>query len=110
MQALGFWAVQWRLPRELTFSRSIVEPRLSWMLQSDQGWLRRMKGVLRTGVGPSWLIQSHGGRLAQEDSAFRRDSRIEIVLSAAPTQEYLDPWRALLRDAANPPLGNRALQ
>jgi G3E family GTPase len=110
IQALGFWAVQWRLPRELTFSRSIIEPRLSWMLQSDQGWLRRMKGVFRTGVGPSWLIQSHGGRLAQEDSAFRRDSRIEIVLSAAPTQEYLDPWRALLRDAANPPLGNRALQ
>ena len=30
------------------------------------------------------------------------DSRIEIVLSAAPTNDYLDLWRGLLRDAANP--------
>jgi hypothetical protein len=58
--------------------------------------------VFRTGVGPSWLVQSQHGHLAQEDSAFRRDSRIEIVLSAAPTQEYLDSWRGLLRDAVNP--------
>jgi G3E family GTPase len=38
-----------------------------------------------------------------EDSAFRRDSRIEIVLSAAPTNDYLDMWRGLLRDVVNPP-------
>ena len=103
LQALGFWAVQWMLPRELVFARAIIEPRLSWLLEADQGWLRRMKGVFRTGLGPSWLVQAQGPRLTGEDSAFRRDSRIEIVLSAAPTNEYLDTWRGLLRDAANPP-------
>ena len=90
LQALGFWAVQWTLPRELVFARAILEPRLSWLLEADQGWLRRMKGVFRTGLGPSWLVQAHGPWAAGEDSAFRRDSRIEMVLSAAPTDEYLE--------------------
>jgi G3E family GTPase len=103
MQSLGFWAVQWTLPRELTFSRAVLEPRLNWLLESSHGWLRRMKGVFRTGLGPSWLIQANGGSLTGEDSAFRRDSRIEVVLSAAPTPEFLESWRGVLRDAANPP-------
>jgi G3E family GTPase len=103
LQALGFWAVQWLLPRELVFARAIIEPRLSWLLEANQGWLRRMKGVFRTGLGPSWLVQAQGGRFAGEDSAFRRDSRIEMVLSAAPTDEFLNLWRSLFRDAANPP-------
>jgi G3E family GTPase len=105
LQALGFWAVQWMLPRELVFARAVIEPRLTWLLEADQGWLRRMKGVFRTGLGPSWLVQSQGRGLAGEDSAFRRDSRIEIVLSAEPTDDFLDLWRGLLRDAANPPQG-----
>jgi G3E family GTPase len=105
LEALGFWAVQWMLPRELVFARSILEPRISWLLEANQGWLRRMKGVFRTGLGPSWLVQSHGRGLEAEDSAFRRDSRIEIVLSAGPTNEFLELWRSLLRDAANPPQG-----
>ena len=107
LQALGFWAVQWMLPRELVFARAILEPRLSWLLEANQVWLRRMKGVFRTGLGPSWLVQSQGRGLTGEDSAFRRDSRIEIVLSAAPTNEFLDLWRSLLRDAANPPKSPR---
>ena len=44
-----------------------------------------------------------GGRLVGEDSTFRRDSRIEIVLTGAPTTELLGTRRSLLRDAANPP-------
>jgi G3E family GTPase len=103
VRALGFWAVQWMLPRELVFSRAILEPRLTWLLEADQGWLRRMKGVFRTGLGPSWLVQSQGRGLSGEDSAFRRDSRIEIVLSSPPTPQLLATWRSLLRDAANPP-------
>jgi G3E family GTPase len=103
LQALGFWAVQWMLPPELVFARAIIEPRLSWLLDADHGWLRRMKGVFRTGLGPSWLVQAQGAKLTGEDSAFRRDSRIEIVLTAAPSNEYLEMWRCLLRDAANPP-------
>jgi G3E family GTPase len=102
LQALGFWAVQWMLPPELVFARVIIEPRLTWLLEANQGWLRRMKGVFRTGLGPSWLVQTQGLKVTGEDSAFRRDSRIEIVLSAAPTHEFLELWRALLRDAANP--------
>jgi G3E family GTPase len=105
LQALGFWAVQWMLPRELVFARAVIEPRLTWLLEANQGWLRRMKGVFRTGLGPSWLVQSQGRGLAGEDSAFRRDSRIEIVLSAEPTNEFLDLWRSMLRAAANPPQG-----
>jgi G3E family GTPase len=103
LQALGYWAVQWILPRELTFSRAVIEPRFNWLLETSHGCVRRMKGVFRTGMGPSWLIQSLGRPLSGEDSAFRRDSRLEIVLSAAPTAEFLESWRGVLRDAANPP-------
>jgi G3E family GTPase len=103
LQALGLWAVQWTLPRELSFSRAVLEPRLNWLLETSHGWVRRMKGVFRTGMGPSWLIQASGGTLSGEDSAFRRDSRIEVVLSAAPTPQFLESWRAVLCDAANPP-------
>jgi G3E family GTPase len=46
LQALGFWAVQWMLPRELVFARTIIEPRLTWLLESNQGWLRRHEGCL----------------------------------------------------------------
>ena len=102
-QALGLWAVQWVLPRELTFARTVLEPRMNWLLETNPGWLKRMKGVFRTGLGPSWLVQSHARGLAAEDSAYRRDSRIEILVSAAPTDEFLEAWRGLLRDAANPP-------
>jgi G3E family GTPase len=101
-QQLGLWAVHWILPRELIFSRVVFEPRVTWLLQTYDGWLRRLKAVFRTGPGPSWLVQSHGRGLAGEDSAYRRDSRIEIVLTSAPTAEFLEVWRSLLRDAANP--------
>jgi hypothetical protein len=104
-QQLGLWAVNWILPRELIFSRVVIEPRLTWLLQAYDGWLRRLKAVFRTGPGPSWLVQSHGRGLSGEDSAYRRDSRIEIVLTSAPTPEFLDVWRSLLRDAANPRSG-----
>ena len=100
---LGLWAVSWVLPRELTFSRVVIEPRLTWMIDAYQGWLRRFKAVFRTGPGPSWMVQSHGRGLSGEDSAYRRDSRIEIVLSARPTDEFLDAWREMLRDAALAP-------
>jgi G3E family GTPase len=102
VEQLGLWAMQWLLPRELTFSRAILAPRFDWLLDAYAGWVRRMKGVFRTGLGPSWLVQSHGRGLAGEDSAYRRDSRMEIVLTAAPSSEFLDQWRGLLRDAANP--------
>jgi G3E family GTPase len=101
VQQLGLWAINWMLPRELVFSRVVIEPRLNWLLDAYQGRLR-LKAVLRTGPGPSWLIQSHGRGLSAEDSAYRRDSRMEIVLDSAPTAEFLDQWRTLLRDAANP--------
>jgi G3E family GTPase len=98
---LGLWAVNWILPRELVFSRVVIEPRLNWLLEAYQQRCR-LKAVFRTGPGPSWLIQSHGRGMSGEDSAYRRDSRIEIVLGAAPTAEYLELWRNILRDAANP--------
>jgi G3E family GTPase len=97
---LGWWAVSWTLPHELTFARVVIEPRVNWMLEAYQSGVRRLKGVFRTGPGPSWLIQSHGRGLAGEDSAYRRDSRLEIVLGAQPAEAFLDEWRSLLRDAA----------
>jgi G3E family GTPase len=101
VRQLGLCAVNWILPRELVFSRVVIEPRLNWLLEAYQQRCR-LKAVFRTGPGPSWLIQSHGRGISGEDSAYRRDSRIEIVLSAAPSAEYLDLWRDVLRDAANP--------
>jgi G3E family GTPase len=100
-QQLGLWAMNWILPPELVFSRVVIEPRVNWLLEAYQGRCR-LKAVFRTGPGPSWLIQSNGRGLSEEDSAYRRDSRIEIVLGSAPTAEFLDLWRTLLRDAANP--------
>jgi G3E family GTPase len=100
---LGLWAVSWLLPRELTFARVVIEPRLRWMIDAYGGWLRRFKAVFRTGPGPSWLVQSYGFALHGEDSAYRRDSRIEIVLTAEPTAAFLAEWRSLLREAALPP-------
>jgi G3E family GTPase len=97
---LGHWAVQWMLPSELVFARVTLEPRIHWLLETYQGWLRRMKAVFRTGRGPSWLVQSHGRGMSGEDSAFRRDSRLEIVLTVEPTPDFLNQWRQLLRDAA----------
>ena len=100
LKQLGLWAVAWILPRELTFARVVIEPRLNWLIDAYPGWLRRFKAVFRTGPGPSWLVQSHGRGVAGEDSAYRRDSRIEIVLTAQPTEDFLDAWRGMLRDAA----------
>jgi len=102
-QRLGAWAVQWQMPGELTFARTLLEPQMRWHLEAYPGFLRRMKGVFRTGPGPSWLVQSTAHGLAAEDSAYRRDNRLELVLSAAPTTDYLDQWRRILRDAANLP-------
>lgn len=99
---LGLWAVQWQLPGELTFARVLLEPQLRWQLDAYGGLLRRLKGVFRTGPGPSLLVQGTAHGLSAEDSAYRRDSRVELVLTAAPTPEFLDRWRRLLRDAANP--------
>jgi G3E family GTPase len=96
---LGHWAVQWMLPSELVFARVTLEPRIHWLLETYHGWLRRMKAVFRTGRGPSWLVQSHGRGMSAEDSAFRRDSRLEIVLTAQPSEDFLNQWRRLLRDA-----------
>lgn len=97
---LGLCAVSWILPRELTFARVVIEPRLTWLLEAYRPGIRRFKGVFRTGPGPSWLVQSHGRGLAVEDSAYRRDSRLEIVLDAAPGPEFIGQWRRMLDDAA----------
>ena len=101
-RALGLWAMSWMLPPELTFARTVIEPRLSWILETYQGRCR-MKGVFLTGPGPSWLIQSHGRGITSEDSAYRRDSRMEAVFDEAPADQLLNQWRSVLRDAANPP-------
>lgn len=103
VEHLGLWAVSWILPPQLTFSRVVLEPRLNWMLDAFQAWTKRLKGVFRTGPGPSWLVQSHGRGLHGEDSAYRRDSRLEIVLTARPDAGFLDAWRSLLHDAALAP-------
>ncbi len=100
LAALGLVAVSWILPGELQFARSVIEPRLAWLLEAHSAWIRRFKAVLRTGPGPSWQLQSAGRGLTQEDSAYRRDSRLELVLAAAPDDRFLEAWRALLRDAA----------
>jgi hypothetical protein len=39
----------------------------------------------------------------REDSAYRRDSRLEIVLGVKPTEDLLEAWRSMLCDAALTP-------
>jgi hypothetical protein len=102
---LGDTAVSWILPQNLVFSRSVVAPRLEWLLEAQRGSLRRVKGVMRTGPGPSWSFQSHGRGLASEDSGYRRDSRLEILFRSAPTAAAVDGWRDMLRSAALMPAG-----
>jgi G3E family GTPase len=97
---LGLSAVVWILPQELLFARAVIEPRMQWLLEAYGGALRRLKGVLKTGPGPAWYFQSHGRGLASEDSAYRRDSRIEMLLDGPPTGRFLEDWRSMLRDAA----------
>jgi G3E family GTPase len=99
LSQLGLWAVCWILPPEQRFARVVLEPRIRWLLDAHQTWIRRLKAVFRTGPGPSWMIHSHGRGLAVEDSAYRRDSRLEIVLAAEPTDDFLDALRSALRDA-----------
>jgi G3E family GTPase len=96
---LGLTAISWILPPALWFSRSACLPRLEWLLEAYGSTLRRVKGVLRTGPGPSWTFQSHGRGLTCGDSGYRRDSRLEIVVAAAPTSDFLEGWRAMLRAA-----------
>jgi G3E family GTPase len=103
--ALGAVAISWILPQHLVFSRSVLAPRLEWLLEAQRGSLRRVKGVMRTGPGPSWAFQSHGRGLASEDSGYRRDSRLEIVVGGRPTAALLDGWRDMLHSAALTPGG-----
>jgi G3E family GTPase len=96
---LGMTAISWVLPPAVWFSRTACLPRLEWLLEAHGGTLRRVKGVLRTGPGPAWTFQSHGRGLVSGDSGYRRDSRVEIVVGAPPTPEFLEGWRAMLRAA-----------
>jgi G3E family GTPase len=99
---LDLFAVQWLLPAGISFSRIVLKARLDWLLGAYQGQVRRMKAVFRTGPGPSWLVQWSGHGLNEEDSAHRRDSRLELVLESAPSEAFLNDWRGTLADAANP--------
>ncbi len=103
LSQLNLWAVSWILPRELTFARVELQPRLEWLLAAYSGAVRRFKAVFRTGPGPSWHVESHGRGLTGEDSAYRRDSRLELVLREAPGEQFLDGWRSMLRGAALAP-------
>lgn len=96
---LGLQAYSWILPRELAFSRDLLEPRLVWLLEAHGGEIARFKGLFRAHLGPSWLAQSYGRGVHGEASAYRRDSRVEIVFSRGPSPQILAEWRGLLRDA-----------
>ncbi|HEX4152706.1 MAG TPA: hypothetical protein VHY75_10925 [Steroidobacteraceae bacterium] len=96
----GFWVIGWKLPPPIIFSRAIIAPRLNQLLKLYPGLPRRFKAVLRTGLGPSWMLQGNGCGLSQEDGAYRRDSWVEISLNEPPTDNWLNLWRTLLRDAA----------
>jgi len=58
------------------------------LLETYEPWLRRFKAVFRTGRGPSWLNPERGRGLHGEDSAYRRDSRLEIVLAVKLTRGF----------------------
>lgn len=101
LSQLDLFGVQWLLPPAALFSRVVLKARLDWLLSAFAGQILRMKAVFRTGPGPSWFVQSSRSGLEEQDSAHRRDSRLELVLTNAPSEAFLNEWRSTLAAAVN---------
>jgi len=80
---LGRHGARWIFPRALAFS----ETRLLSLLSSDLALVdaglcrpERFKAVLRVDEEQWLLVQTHGGRVSMQTTAWRRDHRLEVQL------------------------------
>lgn len=81
----------WTFERRVGFSR----PRLTALLELAVGrGAERIKGVFRTGPEHWALVQVADGRVDVQDSSWRRDSRVEVLLATGVEVDWLE-WDAL---------------
>jgi G3E family GTPase len=76
----GFVARSWRWPVEVVFSRERLVDALARLASGRAGAkLARLKGIFRTQEGV-YRLEVAAGRVDERPSAFRRDSRVDVVL------------------------------
>ncbi|MFT3905330.1 MAG: GTP-binding protein [Steroidobacteraceae bacterium] len=94
---LGHEAVSWRFERDWQFARPALLGGLQALLRDLPSL--RFKAVLRSGPEHWLLVQSSGGALDVQESAWRRDSRAEWLL---PAGQWADStaWEQLWRTVA----------
>lgn len=99
----GHIARSWSWPPSVTFSRERLADALARMVTGRTGAkLARLKGVLRTEEG-SFRVEVAGGVVDENPSAFRRDSRVDVILEGddSAALETAAAWleAAILTDA-----------
>lgn len=88
---LGRGIASWTFERRVGFSR----PALTQVLQQAASFgAERVKGVFRTGPEHWALVQVAAGCVDVQESSWRSDSRVEVLLAADRTPEWAQ-WDAL---------------
>jgi hypothetical protein len=95
---LGRGIAGWTFERRIGFSR----PRLLARLEraADLG-AERIKGVFRTGPEHWALVQVADGRVDVQDSSWRRDSRVEVLLAPGVDVDW-PAWDTLWAESITP--------
>jgi len=97
----GFAARSWRWPPDAVFSRERLLDALARLASGAAGApLARLKGIFRTQEGV-YRLEIAGGDVSDRLTAYRRDSRVDVILQTgdASALERVGDWleRALLR-------------
>jgi G3E family GTPase len=95
---LGHVAARWIFPRSVEFSRARLAGEIGAALHGEPSLCTavRIKGVFRVAEDAYALVQLDGRQLDVAPSAWRRDSRVEVLVPVAPAVGWAD-WDALWR-------------
>jgi G3E family GTPase len=87
---VGHVAARWIFPRAVEFSRARLALEIGAALPevSSMSAAVRIKGVFRVAEDAYALVQHEGRRLDVEVSAWRRDSRVEVVVPAGAAVDW----------------------
>jgi G3E family GTPase len=85
----------WTFERRIGFARPRLLARLE---RSAELGAERVKGVFRTGPEHWALVQVVDGRVEMQESSWRRDSRVEVLLAPGAAPDW-PAWDALWTDA-----------
>lgn len=91
---VGRGVAGWTFERRVGFSRPVLTARLQ---EAASLGAERIKGVFRTGPEHWALVQVADGRVDVQDSNWRRDSRVEVLLAAGTPADWR-AWDALWAD------------